>query len=213
MNNQRLFSFVTFFCWLIYAYNAPPQPAFAKASGKTAGDTVIMALWNLQETEATIKVTRDQFGIGQMQIWHNKKNIFSFSPNLYPQSVFELQDGNLATLWHHPDGLRHLYVFGMANGKVVRLIDASSRLDPEFVYQTNGHLDADAVKEKNAWRIKGGPFFFQRIILAETDWVLNKDKYLDRQSEVLPTSVRIYLWDIDRKVYSNSTKTWEHRLE
>jgi hypothetical protein len=82
----------------------------------------------------------------RLQIFKNRKVLFTYDPAaLALASVFQLQDGNLGTIWHTGcggDGDTHFIVFAYLKGKVHQALDAVSGrgMYPEFVYQQKGHL-------------------------------------------------------------------------
>jgi len=111
-----------------------------------------------------------------LQISNNKKAVFTCEPDgLVFASMYQLEDGNLATLWHTGcggDADTHFIVFTYLHGKVHQVLDAVSGrgMSPEFVYQRDGHLIGSP--EPN------GPWFQQRIIIA---WDKVNGKYQVRR--------------------------------
>jgi hypothetical protein len=144
-----------------------------------------------------------------LQVFSDKKAVFTCEPDgLVLASVYQLEDGNLATLWHTGcggDADTHFIVFTYLHGKVHQVLDAVSGrgMSPEFVYQREGHLMGSP--EPN------GPWFQQRIIIAKTDWALPKGA---AKTEPQPVTVDIYTWDRASSRYKiRKGIQWKRRLE
>lgn len=179
-----------------------------------------MCVWHTDEDDwehpLIVKVVHTQdSNTGELKIFNKGNQVFSFNPDLYPESVFILDDGNLATLWSHGNGTRHFYVFGESKGKFRVLIDAVSKLDPEYVYQQKGHFFGSAELDKNGrMQVRGGPFFEHRIIISDLGWVLLKKPYLDLNRDLQPITADIFTWNEKIGAYEVRKKVpWLKRLE
>ncbi len=87
----------------------------------------------------------------------------------------------------------------------------SDSLDPEFVYQSEGHI----MGEVQNGQLRGGPFFEQRIVIPHTEWAALRSKYLgNRDTDKQPISADIYTWDRKTGKYKVRSKVpWRKRLQ
>ena len=158
---------------------------------------------------------------GILQIFgNNQEQLFSYAPGfgLYPSDLFVLNDGNLATLWTTGLGSYcHLRVFAYSNAKVHMVLQTTSdSLQPEFVYQAEGHIMGEAIRDKNGkLHDRGGPFFQQRIIVPNVEWVLLDKPYLGFENrDKQPVTADIYTWDRKGGKYTVRHKVpWRKRLQ
>lgn len=122
---------------------------------------------------------------------------------LYPKSVFTLQDGNLATLWETGIGGHFvLKVFSYDKERVREVLQATSRIAPEFVYPAEGKLmntsrgDSDIIK--------------QNITVANCEWTMPAGQ---KERQLLPLSADIYKWDSVSKQYKvRKDVPWKKRF-
>jgi hypothetical protein len=151
---------------------------------------------------------------GILQIFKDDKLLFFYDPgSLYPDSVVTLTDGNLATTWNTGLGSYcHLFVFTYAHGKARMVLHTvSNGLRPEFVYQDKGHIMGTSFQDKKGkMQVRGGPFFQQRIIVANAASAIPKGA---SKSELLPVTANIYTWDEKIGKYKvRSDVPWAQRL-
>lgn len=151
---------------------------------------------------------------GVLTIFKEGKPIFRFEPHIYPDSMFVLQDGNLATQWFHGNGTKHIYVFANSNGSVRRVLDASSKLPPEYVFLSKGRLAGEGVEGQDGkWRIKGGPFLKQSILTSKVDWVARAGDS-GNHSELRPISATRFTWNTKSERYEAIENVpWEKRFD
>jgi hypothetical protein len=115
------------------------------------------------------------------------------------------ESGNLATIWEAGDGTYILCMFADIDGKVKKVLEASSKLMPEFVYAPTppGSLLVDAKHP-----VPGG-YWSYRIIIANTDWVHDAKT---GEASYLPLTADIFTWD--GKLYrAREQVKWADRLK
>jgi hypothetical protein len=112
-----------------------------------------------------------------LKVFNSEKEIFSFLPHSEPLSLFSTSEmePQLASIWVSGGGVYTLYVFALLHGNVVKVLEASSKMMPEFVY---------ASKEVGDYR--------QRIIVSKLDWSVDPKS---GKSVQLPITADIYSWD------------------
>lgn len=135
--------------------------------------------------EYSANIFQYKSGIGRLEILENEKRLFSFKPGIFPESCFNLPDGNLATIWSHANGRKHLYVFSERNCKFTQVLDVTSMLPFEFVTDTEDES-------------------ISKIIVAEVDWVNGERK---------PITAEIYRWKEYKQSYIREKTTWSKRLK
>lgn len=153
------------------------------AKRQKTGRVLMMQLWSVPdasndksiELEAKIVEREEAIHEGILQIFRNKKLIFSDDVSLFPESVFSLDDDNLATLWSHANGAWTLNVYSFRNNEVKMVLEGlGGKMRPEFVYPSKGHIFAYADNDGKPQKVRGGPFYHQRILIPHTDWVTMK---------------------------------------
>jgi hypothetical protein len=196
-------------------------------SGSGAGSIEFQCPWTvaINPTQVTLKAEIDKVkGVsseGVLRISREEEQLFSYDPGfgLCPCSMFPLADGNLATVWETAMGSHfHTFIFSYSKGKVsIVLHTVSDGMLPEFVYPNAGHVMGATVKGNNGKpeEIVGGPFFRQRIIVPNTEWVELKKPYVgSRSQDKQPITADIYSWDEKAGKYSVRSKVpWRERLQ
>lgn len=141
----------------------------------------------------------------KLKILQDDKVIFTFDPGpMYSDSMFILDNGNLACRWSEGMGNTHRFVvFGYLNSSVSKLLDLESEgLVQEFVYPLRGKIlltNGETVQP-----------YEHRIINPVVDWTMPKGK---TASELQPLAADIYTWNSSAKVYSVRKKVrWDKRL-
>jgi hypothetical protein len=143
---------------------------------------------------------------GTLVVYDGDKRVFSFNSDQLPVSMFVMGEaGNLATLWEAGDGTYILCIFTYQNGKTKKVLEGSSKLLPEFVYEPTppGSLIVDAKQH-----VPGG-YWSERIIIANMDWVHDAKT---GASEYLPVTADVFTWDGERYRVRESVK-WTERLK
>jgi hypothetical protein len=143
---------------------------------------------------------------GTLVVYDDDKRVFSFNSDQLPISMFVMGEaGNLATLWEAGDGTYILCIFTYQNGKVKKVLEGSSKLLPEFVYEPKppGSLIVDAKQH-----VPGG-YWNERVIIANMDWVHDAKT---GASEYLPVTADIFRWDGERYQVHEKVK-WTERLK
>lgn len=114
----------------------------------------------------------------RLDIYQNNVKLLSFSPNQYPEALFTLDDGNLATLWTTGGGYWRLYIFRFEKGKVIKVMEGASKFRPEFRYTRRKAISVDAAT--------------QEIALIRDHW---------KNGKRIPQSVDVFVWNDDNKNY------------
>jgi hypothetical protein len=118
----------------------------------------------------------------------------------YPESLFTLDDGNLASLWNTGGPYIILNVFADENGKVSRVLRTASKMPPEFVYRTSaaaGMSGSDNTMSN------------QMIIISKMQWVAHKGQ----GSKLEPVKADVYWWDQASRRYRSKVVQWKARLK
>jgi hypothetical protein len=159
------------------------------------GELKFKTIWTTNSGELTVNGYREQNGQGHLEILNNVKSIFLFNPKIFPESFFEMHDGNLATIWYHVNGRKHLYVFAERQGKIRQVLDVDSLLPFEFVFPINNDD------------------FTQRILVADVDWLQVENPKTTKESVRLPKMVDIYKWSDKTQTYDRSTAPWSKKFD
>ncbi len=130
--------------------------------------------------------------LSTLVVYSGNDKVFSFSPQAFPLSVFSSSEtaSNLITVWVSADGSYHLWVFSYSGGQIDQLLNAGSKLMPEFVYpqESPGSL---IVGRKEPSHVHPGSWS-QRIIISNLKWILDP-KSGTRTYE--PVTADVYVWD------------------
>ena len=151
----------------------------------TAGDCVwarandathwLVQMWNPQD-EVTLAcvVDRGAGDTGELRIRKAAQEIFRFSPDLTPLSIFPTDAANsrLVTIWVSGSGAYRVFIFSYRSGKVIQVLDADSKAMPEFVYGASANT--------------------QRVIISNGEWTVDDRTGVAR---LRPTSADVYEWD------------------
>jgi hypothetical protein len=119
----------------------------------------------------------------------------------YPESLFQLDDGNLASLWNTGGPYFIFNVFADRNGKISRVLRTASKMSPEFAYRTSAAKTSASDK----------PLPDQLIIISEMKWVAQKTG--DEGSQLKPVTATLYWWDRASGQYRYKVVPWKTRLE
>lgn len=218
-------AWLTVLCLTIFCSNSDATPVNRRnAKGQKTGRVLMMQLWSVPdgssegrsvELEARIIEREAAIHEGILQIFEDRKLIFSDDVSLFPESLFTLDDDNLATLWSHPNGAWTLIVYTFKNHKVkIALEGFGGKLRPEFVYPSKGHIYGYADTDGKPRIIRGGPYYRQRILIPDTDWIMLKKPYVGRTSDLQPVTVDIYTWNESKGNYDAKLKVpWNQRLQ
>jgi len=209
----------------IFCSNSDATPVNRRnAKGQKTGRILMMQLWSVPdasnndksiELEARILERETAIHEGILQIFEDKKLIFSDDVSLFPENMFTLDDDNLATLWSHANGAWTLNVYTFRKNKVKMVLEGfGGKLRPEFVYPSRGHIFGYTDTDGKPRITKGGPFYYQRILIPHTDWITLKKPYIGRRSDLQPVNVDIYTWNKSKGEYDAKLKVpWNQRLQ
>jgi hypothetical protein len=155
------------FCLLLALFSFPSERADTKThpdSQNVIREIPLQCAWTAEvlsnEVELEAKIlSRGSIENRILKVFREDKLLFSYNPGfgLYPRSLFVLNDGNLATIWG--SGIFsyvHLFVFAYSHGKVhLALHTVSNSMDPEFVYQSEGHITGQtaAARKKSVAKV------------------------------------------------------------
>lgn len=152
----------------------------------------------------TVKIVQTGSGRYRMEFINGDNTVYSVSVppsdlGSYPDSMFILDDGNLASLWTSGGPYFILNVFSFRGGKVQRVLRESSKARPELVYSTDSVFDTDKIKANG----------YQRIIVSKSTWSQITPRVL---KQVLSTA-NIYWWNEKKGIYSSERNViWKNRL-
>lgn len=148
-----------------------------------------------------------------LKIFQDGKLIYTDPITLFPRSLFHLDNDVLAALWTHANGARKLCLYDYQDGKVKKLLDLPcTKLDPEFVYPTKGHIYGSYDKETG--KAQGGPYYLQRIIVPCTNWTTLPKPYLGSTKDLQPITADVYTWNEAKRTYTAEKNIpWTKRLQ
>lgn len=169
-------------------------------SSQVATDLKYRTIWNWNNKELLVNVSPSAKG-NRLEVFEGSKSLFNFDSELKPVALFQLQDGNLASIWHHPDGLKHIYIFGNSNGKIECLIDASSHLNPEFINRARGRITLKPENAKDG-KVTRTPIV-QRIIVSKTEG----------SEDFAPVTAETFEWSTNNQIYRRQIVSWRKRFE
>ena len=140
----------------------------------------LLARWSPQEDRSfVVKVmtlSGNAGGSAQLTVVDGAKQIFSTLAQDEPYSAFCTSGPNprLVTVWTSGSGAYHVRVFALRGDKVVQVLEAGSKLLPEFVYPTPVPADVS-----------------QRIVIPKGEWRVDRNTSV---AALVPSSADVYTW-------------------
>lgn len=130
--------------------------------------------------------------LSRLVIFRGNDLVLSFSPEQFPLSMFSISEANsnLVTVWLSGNGSYRLWVFSYSERKVNQVLQAGSKLMPEFVYPPASPGSLLVTKQELAHLPAG--YWNQRIVISHLRWVLDP-KSGARTFE--PVTASVYVWD------------------
>ncbi|MEZ4486770.1 MAG: hypothetical protein R3C24_07235 [Cyanobacteriota/Melainabacteria group bacterium] len=202
---------------VLFGFYAPclADSEFASSSSSGSGNSTRLLhqqTWSpsipatTQSVELVAQIySEGNFNWGNLKILRDKKVVFTFNPGpMYADSLFILDNGNLACRWSEGMGSTHRFVvFGFFNGTVRVLLDLESEgLVQEFVYPLRGKILLNSGENVQPYE--------HRIINPIVDWIIPKRK---RASELQPIAADIYTWNSSSNEYSvRKNVPWDRRF-
>jgi len=145
-------------------------------------NVVLSHTWQATEDVALIcAVTLPSHDAGpsdsKLVVYEGNRSVLSFTPRASPLSIFSTSElkPRLVTVWVSGSGAYLLFVYAYVAGKVTKVLEAGSKMFPEFVYPATSAGD-----------------YNQRIIVSSVDWVVDPASGESRQQ---PVTADIYVWD------------------
>lgn len=178
--NRANYPLARFLSLLIALVSLNNEGAWASAP-EAQTEVVLTTRWAPREGRSLVVKARtlvgDERGSAELLIFDGNKQLFSTIAFDEPYSAFCTSGPTprLVTVWLSGNGAYHVRVFALRADKIVQVLDAGSKLFPEFAYPAAIPAEAS-----------------QQITIPKGEWRVDRGT---SQASLVPSGADIYSWN------------------